>query len=67
MDTVVSLKDQLAQQSAERGEQALVLEAAGKTWAEIGSLFGVSRQRAGQILEAARKRKARLKRQQARS
>ena len=67
MDTVVSIKDQMAQQSAQRGERALELEATGKTWAEIGAAFGVSRQRAGQILESARKRKAKLKRQQARN
>lgn len=63
MDTVISLRHQMAQQSAERGEEALELEAQGKTWAQIGDKFGVSRQRAGQILEAARKRKAKLRRQ----
>lgn len=62
MDTVVSLRHQMAQQSAERGEAALELEAQGKTWAQIGDKFGVSRQRAGQILEAARKRRKQAKR-----
>ena len=66
MDTIVSLKQQMAEELTKRGDRALELEAEGKTWQQIGDEFGVTRQRAGQILEAARKRRAREKRKAAR-
>ena len=57
MDTLSSLRQQMGVELQKRGRQALELEAQGKTWAEIGAVLGVSRQRAGQILNAMKKRK----------
>jgi len=56
MDTLLSLRQQMGVELQKRGKQALDLEAQGKTWAEIGAILGVSRQRAGQILGAMKKR-----------
>ena len=62
MDTLSSLRQQMGVELQKRGRQALELEAQGKTWAEIGAVLGVSRQRAGQIL-GAMKKQARRRRQ----
>ena len=57
MDTLTSLRRDMAVELQKRGKQALELEAQGKTWAEIGAVLGVSRQRVGQILGAMKKRR----------
>lgn len=62
MDKMNHLRQQMAYEAVERGELALQLEADGKTWQQIGHQFGVSRQRAGQILDAARRRRSKAKR-----
>jgi hypothetical protein len=54
MDTLTSLRQDMAAELQKRGKLALELEAQGKSWAAIGAVLGVSRQRAGQILNAMR-------------
>jgi DNA-directed RNA polymerase sigma subunit (sigma70/sigma32) len=47
----------LKRQAEPRRERAAKLRAAGETWTEIGTILGISRQRAQQLAAAYRKRK----------